>query len=1016
MKNNKGFSMVEILAAIAIVGILVGIAIPSVSAYIQESREKFNKQVEEQLLVSGKNYFSENVKLLPKLTYVESLLEGERKNYVTAPELSTGNYLKNELIDYDGETCEESYVLVVKNSSSKEEIWHPCLICGQGDDKKVHTDDPYCGLNVNWDDLDRPQCIIIPSLESGGDKEKKIFSKDTIKLEFETLTDLPDTYEGKNYTSLVFYNKTTGKFIYEPVEGLSGSDIMQNIDLSKLLVEDGEYSISILDKGYNKSDACITGITIDNKEPSCRVEGNPENWVQSATLTSDASDNIGLSDNPYSWESSLGDKTSYSNVNTYYVDDKGTYISYVKDKAGNVATCDAEVTKIDTTPPEVPTFVSEFGNGTTYNIGDWTNKTVYTTITSSDMESKIKEMQYQKKGESTWRKFNFGAGLQKNNNDTEWVGKEEWTLENREASYYFRACDNAGNCSDKSEEYTIRYDLTKPTVTVSAKKKSAGTAVSSGSWSDEGLNFTFTIGDVGASGATIYYCKDKDNTCSPDTEATSGSVVTSYNVLNGSYYIRYKAVSGAGVSSGVSSYTAKVDSGVPTIEITAKKKTAGTVISSGTWSNQGLNFVFTLDDVGSSGATMYYCKDTANTCSPTTKATSGTSITSYNTLTGTYYIRYYVKGGNGKSSDVASFKARVDTTDPVITQTASKTAISSKYEFPVDITTTCSDSGGSTINTFTVNSSSVSDAAGTTSKSKVTTISSAGTTSIAAACKDKAGNSASKSGSFTTFKPVTSVAVSSIPSPLWIVVNGSDTAYQTSTAKVTVSPSTATNTGVTWSSSNTSVVSISSSGVMTPKGVGSATIKATAKDGTGKSASKKVYVYKAQTRSDTDISRATNGGTKWGNIVLTSHQVYATNGSGTVTLKVNGKHTSDYDTWLGTGSSASTSHCKSYARWICLTDSTASPTGSTNIPFSACDSSLKLVKSRTTKWSDGSSFCGKQSLTMSAEGTYYIMLGGGVSVTSCTSCGTESTKDFSADGSGEHINAKFTSYSLKIAK
>ena len=96
----------------------------------------------------------------------------------------------------------------------------------------------------------------------------------------------------------------------------------------------------------------------------------------------------------------------------------------------------------------------------------------------------------------------------------------------------------------------------------------------------------------------------------------------------------------------------------------AKKKTSGTEVTSGTTSNEGLNFTLTNGTVGSSGATIYYCKDTANSCNPSTVATSGTAITSYNTLTGTYYIRYKIVGGNGLSSAVGSYKAVVSTTCP----------------------------------------------------------------------------------------------------------------------------------------------------------------------------------------------------------------------------------------------------------------------------------------------------------------------------------------------------------------
>ena len=52
----------------------------------------------------------------------------------------------------------------------------------------------------------------------------------------------------------------------------------------------------------------------------------------------------------------------------------------------------------------------------------------------------------------------------------------------------------------------------------------------------------------------------------------------------------------------------------------------------------------------------------------------------------------------------------------------------------------------------------------------------------------------------------------------------------------TISPSNANNKGVTWTSSNTGVATVDTNGNVTAKGVGNATITATAKDGSGKSA------------------------------------------------------------------------------------------------------------------------------------------------------------------------------------
>ena len=66
----------------------------------------------------------------------------------------------------------------------------------------------------------------------------------------------------------------------------------------------------------------------------------------------------------------------------------------------------------------------------------------------------------------------------------------------------------------------------------------------------------------------------------------------------------------------------------------------------------------------------------------------------------------------------------------------------------------------------------------------------------------------------------------------------------TLTLKATVTPSDAANKAVTWKSSNTKVATVSSSGKVTAKAAGTATITCTAKDGSGKSAICKITVRK----------------------------------------------------------------------------------------------------------------------------------------------------------------------------
>ena len=48
-KNNKGFTLVEILVAVVIMGILTGVAVPAVTHFIERSRQKSYETMEESL-------------------------------------------------------------------------------------------------------------------------------------------------------------------------------------------------------------------------------------------------------------------------------------------------------------------------------------------------------------------------------------------------------------------------------------------------------------------------------------------------------------------------------------------------------------------------------------------------------------------------------------------------------------------------------------------------------------------------------------------------------------------------------------------------------------------------------------------------------------------------------------------------------------------------------------------------------------------------------------------------------
>ena len=107
-----------------------------------------------------------------------------------------------------------------------------------------------------------------------------------------------------------------------------------------------------------------------------------------------------------------------------------------------------------------------------------------------------------------------------------------------------------------------------------------------------------------------------------------------------------------------------------------------------------------------------------------------------------------------------------------------------------------------------------------------------GTATITCTAAD--GGGAKASCQVTVYQPVTSITLDS-SSLNWSV-------GKTGTLKASVSPSSATNKNVTWKSSNTSVATVSSAGLVTAVGSGTATVTCTAADGSGVSASCTVKV------------------------------------------------------------------------------------------------------------------------------------------------------------------------------
>lgn len=171
----------------------------------------------------------------------------------------------------------------------------------------------------------------------------------------------------------------------------------------------------------------------------------------------------------------------------------------------------------------------------------------------------------------------------------------------------------------------------------------------------------------------------------------------------------------------------------------------------------------------------------------------------------------------------------------VTVKTPSATGISlNKTSYTMSVNTsflleaTVTPSNASQAVTWTSSNPSVATVSGT---GQVTGKAS-GTATITATTTD--GTNLSASCQFTITQPATGVTLNQTTASL--VVN------QTLQLTATVTPSNATNKVVTWSSSNTSVATVSSNGLVTAKAPGNATITVTTTDGSNKSATCAVTV------------------------------------------------------------------------------------------------------------------------------------------------------------------------------
>ena len=732
-KIKEGFTLIEILAAVTILGLLSIVAVVSVNRIIQKAKQNHYITAEDNLKIAGQSYVQQNRNSLPKTigqkkrVYLKTLVE---KNYI------------EPIKDYNDNECdlEKSYVQIFKYS--------------QDDYSYIAYLD--CPIYNSKDQLEKT----VPNIEiilSEAENTKKAKAEITISSQEKLLSwsyiIYKDGKEVLNSGSMMISNyeknisKTLNLSKYTPgkikvvvtatnIYGQTTKATSQTVDYKdeqkptcvikevdketnpkpwtqepKTITvgcKDGdgsgctreEYtktfktttdvgSIIIEDKSGNKT-TCKVSVNVDTTPPECTIEldgtKGANNWyktkdVKITLLTTDDHSGVGSYDLTTSQTPSYANKKTGSQSDTAGI----TWHGYVKDKVGNVNKCNSGNFKVDTTKPTC----TITRNGITGNNGWYKTDPVTLTLKPDDNLSGVDQ-----------------TGLSTSSNPTLGNKTTDTQSDIANVTWYGKVKDKAGNVSEVCNSGSFKVDTTKPTCSVSFSGTSG-----LNDWYKSNATVSLTTNDNLSNVEKYGLTTATSATYNSSKSNTQGD--TASQKWNG-YVMDY-----AGNTNSCNN-TVKVDTQAPSCTISL----SGTSGNNGWYKSNAVSITLNPSDSGPSGVGK-----TGLSTSSSPSLGSKTSDSQGDTAGVTWYGKVQDAAGN-QSAVCNSGSFKVDTTDPTISWDTSEGPHNNSSG--ITVYTSCND-----------NLSGVASHTGSSSVGSPTT-----GTSKTHSCTDNAGNSSSTSRTF----------------------------------------------------------------------------------------------------------------------------------------------------------------------------------------------------------------------------------------------------------------------------
>ena len=356
IKNKKGFTLPELLAAVVIIGILSTIAVVSVNNVMKKSHKEYDIKQNKLFTTAAQTYFTDNRSELPR----KLLTEKE----VTLSELIKENYIE-EIVDYKKELYnqEESKAYVKKMGRGKYSYYSKLV----GSDGRVISDKEVSKRSGNIS-------VSINKYDTSETDMPRTISKDIYYVNKILKIDISGRSTGEGISSYQYKierlknerDKIGKKYKSSGEIEVDNKAFTDTITINAKDFANGVYKLVVYAYDYegatsNSKESKI--IVIDKTKPKCTIKmsrapdglevenAKPANkWYKAGDLT--ALMNI-TETNKYKYAIGLDEQTTnitYDKNNTkdkeeYPIENNvvGKYVyGYIQDKAGNIGKCQTD--------------------------------------------------------------------------------------------------------------------------------------------------------------------------------------------------------------------------------------------------------------------------------------------------------------------------------------------------------------------------------------------------------------------------------------------------------------------------------------------------------------------------------------------------------------------------------------------------------------------------------------------------------------------------------------------------